>query len=908
MKLRQITLLVLIFLFAACNKDEIQDATYERPDATFNEKFVNQGLIRVKFNQETQNSIRVQTRSGAVSTGIATVDEAIKGLNATSIKRTFPDAGANEWKAVAMGLDRWYDIRFDTDVPVTRAFISLKDIEEVDVVEPDFKIQLVGDSKPVPFNPNTSMQNVTPSAAPFANPDPYYSYQWHYSNTGALQSAVAGADINLPAAWEKTTGNSDVIVAIVDGGIQYDHEDLAANMWQNNQGEYGFNYVDMSTTIVPHSHGTHVAGTVAAVNGNDIGVCGVAGGNGSTPGIRLMSCQIFKANPQDPSKDLGTSYTHQAVKYGADNGAVISQNSWGYVWDKNQQSQPPTMSQVMRDAIDYFIEYAGTDHNGDQVGPMKGGVVIFAAGNDATSYKSYPAAYDKVISVASFAPNFLKAYYSNYGTWVTLSAPGGDAQMGGNYQVLSTTPGNSYAWMQGTSMACPHVSGVAALVVSENGGPGFTADKLKEMLINSCKDIDKYHEGRSYYQLMGRGYIDASAAISSIIDDGTLPDPVDDFTAIWKANKVTLTWTVTKAQQNTKPVNYNVYTSTSPLTEENLPISSISFPVGDKSVGDAMEGIINGLTPATHYYIAINCVDKFGNVSKSAFIDGSTGTNEPPTFKMSPETEMILKAHETKTYRFVVDEPEDEIWNVSNNIPESEGISLQVESDTVFYMRIRAPYVAAGTYTDTLTVTDETGAYTKLDVNFTVLPNHSPVTKPVSENETYMFFNSVGSTLSLNLGHYFSDADGENLNYTVTPSATGFVNINQKNDSVFDVKVLKTGRLQLTLAAADMLSPHPTTTTVDVYSRDGSQEIELYPNPVRDFLNIRVGQGDDGRATVIVYSTSGAKAMEVSNINVTAFNPGRADLSKLPAGTYNIEVKLQTGNTTKEVKRNIVKL
>ena len=145
--------------------------------------------------------------------------------------------------------------------------------------------------------------------------DPLLQDQWHYQNDGTLAYSKKGADINLFKALEITHGSPNVIVAIVDGGIDINHEDLAANIWINTAEKngtsgkdddgngykddvYGWNFVDNSATIVPHSHGTHVAGTVAAVNNNGKGVCGVAGGSGHGDGVRLMSCQIFTPNTE----------------------------------------------------------------------------------------------------------------------------------------------------------------------------------------------------------------------------------------------------------------------------------------------------------------------------------------------------------------------------------------------------------------------------------------------------------------------------------------------------------------------------------------------------------------------------------------------------------------------------------
>lgn len=166
--------------------------------------------------------------------------------------------------------------------------------------------------------------------------------QWHYKNFGITPRSVEGADINLFEAWKQTTGSPNVIVSIVDGGIDGSHEDLKDNLWIN-EGEipgngidddgngfiddvYGYNFVSDKgeITLDEAGHGTHVAGTVAARNNNGIGVSGVAGGDGTpNSGARLMSCQIFEgAN--------GSGQGAGATVYGANNGAVISQNSWGY--------------------------------------------------------------------------------------------------------------------------------------------------------------------------------------------------------------------------------------------------------------------------------------------------------------------------------------------------------------------------------------------------------------------------------------------------------------------------------------------------------------------------------------------------------------------------------------------------
>ena len=159
---------------------------------------------------------------------------------------------------------------------------------------------------------------------------------------------------------------------------------------------------------------------------------------------------------------------------------------------------------------------------------MKGGIVIFAAGNEECDYRSYPACYERVLSVSALAPDYRKSYYSNFSEWIDVAAPGGsykyEGRYGDEYAVYSTLPGNAYGYMQGTSMACPHVSGIAALAVAKYGGPGFTPDKLRSYLERGVHEVDSYnpdYEGR-----LGSGLVDAYLAVS--MDRGIDPDPVVD--------------------------------------------------------------------------------------------------------------------------------------------------------------------------------------------------------------------------------------------------------------------------------------------------------------------------------------------------------------------------------------------
>lgn len=411
-----------------------------------------------------------------------------------------------------------------------------------------------------PWRKLMALPKAAPSNYPFN--DPLFGGQWPLYNDGTINAnAQAGADINVLPAWEKTAGRSDVIVAVVDEGVEYTHPDLAGNMWSG----IGKNFCDRDNDDITwgEGHGTHVAGTIAAVSNNGIGISGIAGGTGGGNGAKIMSCEIF--HPTDGHYDANSNATADAIKYAADNGAVICQNSWGYAAGALSYDQWSSADRATKEAIDYFIRYAGMSPDGEtQTGPMAGGVVIFAAGNEYSRLASYPAAYDACISVASISCTYEAAWYTNYGSTVDICAPGGGDEANFVNLIsydegynLSTIPTNlqngdsfvytyangetetktidyvsstvGYGYMMGTSMACPHVSGVAALIVSQFGAPGFTNEQLKEKLFSTARDIDSYQG--TIYNSWDRGtyagkigkLVDAGA----VLDSGEVP-PVSD--------------------------------------------------------------------------------------------------------------------------------------------------------------------------------------------------------------------------------------------------------------------------------------------------------------------------------------------------------------------------------------------
>ena len=272
--------------------------------------------------------------------------------------------------------------------------------------------------------------------------DPRRSELWGLDNAG-------DTDIDAPAAWNLTTGSRNVVVAVVDTGVDYNHPDLAANIWTNpreiagngidDDGNgfvddvHGYNFVDdTSDPMDDQGHGTHVSGTIGAVGNNGTGVVGV---NWS---VSIMALKFLDAT--------GSGYTSDAVR--AINYATMMRTRYGVnVRVMNHSWGGPGFSAALHDAI--------------QASGNAGILNAVAAGNDAAnvdSSPSYPAAYDcsNMLTVAATTSQDQLAYFSNWGTTsVDLAAPG--------YQILSTVPNNGYATYSGTSMATPHVSGVAAL-------------------------------------------------------------------------------------------------------------------------------------------------------------------------------------------------------------------------------------------------------------------------------------------------------------------------------------------------------------------------------------------------------------------------------------------------------------
>lgn len=538
---------------------------------------VTSGELLIKFDPQMteilDRTLKVATRSGGAATrsGIPSTDEVLDILGAYHFERIFPVDVKNEERTRSAGLHLWYRVKFDENTDLKEAASRLAKLGEISKVQANGHIKRAYNTKgyrsyvsEAALQQKSAIRAVTASGR-FS--DPGLPYQWHYINSGTNEfdnknglnnGSEAGCDVGCTEAWKKCTGDPAIIVAVLDEGVMHSHPDLRDNMWMNEGEElyadtdkdgngykddkYGYNFVS-DTGIISwmeaedSGHGTHVAGTIAAVNGNGEGVCGIAGGDGrENSGVKIMSCQVFSG-----INGVTLDAEAKAIKYAADNGAVILQCSWGYNSSlanmiegyspgPGSEEEWENMYPLEKEALDYFINNAGSPN-----GVIDGGLAIFAAGNEYAGMAAFPAAYSKCISVSAVAADFTPASYSNYGKEVTISAPGGDTEYynkvgqddpeswsEGIYSgsILSTWIQNgtaTYGFMDGTSMACPHVSGVAALGLSYayQQRRHFKASEFIELLKASVKPLDSWY-GNGKVKKYYRNHLSVGASLTQI--------------------------------------------------------------------------------------------------------------------------------------------------------------------------------------------------------------------------------------------------------------------------------------------------------------------------------------------------------------------------------------------------------
>ena len=476
-------------------------------------------------------------------------------MDIASISPAIPVRPKNMEVAMKYGLHQWFALEFEKQVSPESVAEKVASVPAVMSIQYNRYVQPVRSEEAFPFE----AVPVTKSGGVIPFDDPYNAVQWNLVNDGSAASdAVAGADVGVKDAWRLTGGDPSVIVAVFDCGVEFRHEDLKEAVWRNEaeisgaadvdddgngfiDDKYGFNFVNCfainndyangalegkpQTAVDGNAvnsnkgvgHGTHVAGIIGATNGNGKGISSIAGGTGNGDGVRLMSCQIFEGNAYTTDAQSAMAFI-----YAADNGACIAQCSYGnynpiadddtylnggMVGDTEIKGSP-----IENAALRYFLDPANSNHES-----LEGNIAVFAAGNHSNPYSCYPGALPYVLSVTAFGYDWLPGGYTNYGPGCKIAAPGGEwkgvtgtysgmilstgvqASIDGGFPGYDTGKGQSknYVYMQGTSMACPHVSGVIALGLSyaKKLGKKFTREDLTSLLLTSVNDIDQFNNG-----------------------------------------------------------------------------------------------------------------------------------------------------------------------------------------------------------------------------------------------------------------------------------------------------------------------------------------------------------------------------------------------------------------------------
>ena len=530
----------------------------------------------------------------------------------------------DEFKKNSHGLDRLYLLKLSKNTDINKIVKKFNEDHNIEYAQPNFIYTI----------------DSTPN-------DPYFDDLWGLHNTGQ-EGGTTDADIDAPEAWDIFTGNSDVVIAVIDTGIQYTHLDLADNMW-TNPGEipgngidddgngyeddvHGWDFVNNDNDPWDdHWHGTHVAGTIGAVRNNENGVAGV------NPNVELMALKFLD--------EKGRGSTVNAVKcvnYAEMNDVKITSNSWG----------GGGFDQALYDAIEasnsLFVAAAGNE----------------GLDNDVTPH--YPSSYnlDNILSVAASDRNDARASFSNYGiTSVDIYAPGVD--------ILSTYKNNWYAWAGGTSMAAPHASGVAGLLFSMN--PSSTPIQIKNIIMNS---VDPTLEN-----VVSGGRLNAHSALLSAIP--TNQPPVAD-----------------AGPDQTAETGVTLSFDGSESTDSNGTIVSYEWDFGDVNTSDVVT-TTHAYSTAGPYTVTLTVTDDDGATdSDTAIVTVSEPSNQPP----------VANAGSDQTAETGVTLPFDGSGSTDSDgtIVSYDWDFGDGNTDTG--MSTTHAYSTADTYTVTLTVTDDDGA------------------------------------------------------------------------------------------------------------------------------------------------------------------------------------------------------
>lgn len=847
---KSLFLMVLLLNIAACSQKYEQDTLInDQPPTASHSDIGTDGRLAVFVSEQL---------AADIDSNAATLPDGI------TFTKAFTGDPAFDARHRAAGLHRWYYADYQPEIPRTKALGDIRKIEGIDYMETLPAAEL----NSIPFN------------------DPNVSFQWHLYNSGTIvNGAVNGCDINVVPVWEQfTAGCQEVIVGVVDSGIQYDHPDLygivippgadGSRSFLSSTSGHPYDYT-------PQRHGTHVAGVIAAINNNGVGGCGIAGGSNGTGGVRILDCQAIVTDEND------TGDVYSAIVWAADHGAVLLNNSWNSSYDSIDKV-PDTTPYYYRTVIDYFVNHAGTDSNGNQTGPMKGGVVFFSAGNKEWN-KSQPSMYEKVIAVGATGPAGESSAYTNYGDWVDICAPGGNYSPYSSYNAIiySTVSGNGYAQMQGTSQAAPMATGVAALLVSHFGGPGFTNSDLKDLLLGGA-DKETPHK---------RDIGPTLDAYESFVFKTQTMDSVTDMTASTDKSSATLKWSVGKcgekyyyaykvyvANSESQLKGISPFSTPSVLFERTIPMSSV--------LGSSVSSTFDKLDTCRNYYATAIGYSRSHHYNPDNKVI-CFRINGSPSVKRIGSGPIQLNHNKQIDIPVVYSDPDGDDLSITLD-PGSTACTWTDDGKGNINLHIDASAAAPGYYFVIIKV-DDGQKTSRLELKYTINQN-SPVKKEEPSIQDIII--KARSYYSLDLSEYFTDADSDPIRYTVNCSNPDIQAVVSEATLSIQGSVFAIGEISLT--AGDGYSD-PVSHSFRVRIQDDDSGICVSSTVVSDQL--LVSCGEPGQAKVTIYGKTGRRVYSKS-VYQAPFSPCSIDVSGLAPGAYTVMIEF--GNKTR--KLTIVKI
>lgn len=733
--------------------------------------------IVIKLDPSLVLQVNAERSAATGRLGLMNLDQLAEKYQAVAAIQKFPKAEKKVYQGRVIDLKGWFRIEFARDLAVEAVVREYKNMEGVI------------DAQPIGIHTVSG----TPNDARFAD-------QWHLNQAN-------DNDVDAPEAWDIETGDSQIIVGIMDTGVRYFHKDLGGsnasydtpgnangNMWLNTDeikdngidddgngyvddwigwdfvtGVTGWTGEDASTPDNDprdfNGHGTHCAGNVGAINNNGYATCSPTGGwnNGSNAptanGVKVMALRIGWSGRQFIWEVgyISMDFAASAFYYAANNGAKITSCSWG-----------SSNSGGVGEAIDYFL--------------ASGGLIFKSAGNSNNENTDYMTARTDIISVAASNSSDCRASFSSYGTWVDITAPG-EAIMSLYHD--HNDPQNDYvASMDGTSMASPLAASVAALIWSKN--PSWTASQVKQQLFDSAENIYGESCNSSFANKLGVGRVNAFNGVNT----GGTPAPVAAFSGSPTSGCAALT--VNFTDQSTGEISSWSWNFGDGATSTSQNPSHVYASAGNYTVALTVTGPGGADTETKTNFVVVS------STPTAQFVGTPLSGNAPLTVNFTDQS---------------TGNPTTWSWNFGDGgSSSSQNPSYQ--------------YTSAGTYTVTLTVTNACGndGETKtnyITVNACAAPVANFVGSPLSGNAPLTVnFTDQSTNNPTSWSWNFGDggtSSSQNPSRQYTSAGTYTVSLTASNSCGSDGEV-KTGYITVNAAPQNLMHIQAVDVTKETWS------------------------------------------------------------------------------------------